>query len=27
MTRAGNLEWTVKVPAGSTMPPKYLPKR
>ena len=26
-SRVGNLEWTVKVPAGSTLPPKYLPKR
>jgi type IV pilus assembly protein PilA len=27
ISRTGNLEWTVKVPAGSTLPPKYLPKR
>jgi type IV pilus assembly protein PilA len=27
ITRTGNLEWTVKVPSGSTMPLKYLPKR
>ena len=27
ITRTGNLEWTVKVPSGSTIPQKYLPKR
>jgi type IV pilus assembly protein PilA len=27
ISRGGNLEWTVKVPAGSTLPAKYLPKR
>ncbi len=27
ISRTGNLEWTVKVPAGSTIPQKYLPKR
>jgi type IV pilus assembly protein PilA len=27
ITRTGNLEWTVKVPSGSTVPLKYLPKR
>jgi len=27
ISRTGNLERTVKVPAGSTIPPKYLPKR
>jgi type IV pilus assembly protein PilA len=27
ISRTGNLEWTVRVQSGSTIPPKYLPKR